>query len=96
MALTEDDIQPQLTIWRPGQSKLSTPINEYVEIQSGAERGVTLGSLIGMILTNEDHRPGDYFETVIYSRPSYPDYNYIRKYGANLPLEEVVSLPERQ
>ena len=84
MALTEDDIQPQLTRRRPGQSKLSTPRNEKdrVEIQSGTERGVTLGSPIGMIVKNEDHRPGDYSETDIYPRPSHADYTYIRKYGA--------------
>lgn len=83
LKLTDDDIQPQLTRRRPGQSKLSTPRNEAdaVEIQSGTENGVTLGSPIGMIVRNKDHRPGDYSETDLYPRPSHADYTYIQKYG---------------
>lgn len=83
LKLTEDDIQPQLTRRRPGQSKLSTPRNEAdaVEIQSGTENGVSLGSPIGMIVRNKDHRPGDYSETDLYPRPSHADYTYIQKYG---------------
>merc|ERR1711964_959162 len=51
MQLTEDDIQPQMTRRRPGQSALTTPRNEMdtVEIQSGTEFGVTLGTPIAMI-----------------------------------------------
>lgn len=56
MALTEDDIQPQMTRRRPGQSALTTPRNEKdrLEIQSGAEFGFTLGTPIGMIVRNDD------------------------------------------
>lgn len=81
--LTEDDIQPQLTRRRPGQSALSTPRDEKdrVEIQSGTENGVTLGSPIGMLVKNEDHRPKDYSETDLYPRPSHADWTYIQKYG---------------
>lgn len=84
LALTEEDIQPQLTRRRPGQSKLSTPRNEkdQVAIQSGTEFGVTLGSPIGMLVKNEDHRPNDYSETDLYPRPSHADWTYIQKYGA--------------
>lgn len=81
--LTESDIQPQLTRRRPGQSKLSTPRNEKdkVEIQSGTENGKTLGTPIGMIVQNEDHRPKDYSETDLYPRPSHADWTYTQKYG---------------
>lgn len=43
MALTEADIQPQVTRRRPGQSAITTPRNEKdrVEIQSGTEFGIT-------------------------------------------------------
>lgn len=84
MALTEADIQPQLSRRRPGQSKLSTPRNEkdQVHIQSGTENGLTLGSPIGMLVHNEDHRPNDYSETDLYPRPSHADWTYIQKYGA--------------
>ncbi|CAK7913290.1 hypothetical protein CAAN1_31S00320 [[Candida] anglica] len=84
MQLTEADVQPQLSRRRPGQSKLSTPRNEkdQVHIQSGTENGLTLGSPIGMLVANEDHRPHDYSETDLYPRPSHADYTYIQKYGA--------------
>lgn len=62
LPLTEDDIQPQMTRRRPGQSALTTPRNEKdrVEIQSGTEQGVTLGTPIGVRVLNEDQRPRDY------------------------------------
>ncbi|OWB80900.1 hypothetical protein B5S32_g5225 [[Candida] boidinii] len=82
LSLTEEDIQPQLTRRRPGQSKLSTPRNEKdrVEIQSGTEFGRTLGTPIGMVVRNEDQRPKDYSETDVYPRPSHADYTYLSKY----------------
>lgn len=83
MQLSEADIQPQLSRRRPGQSALSTPRNEKdkVHIQSGTENGRTLGSPIGMMVMNEDHRPHDYSETDLYPRPSHADFTYIQKYG---------------
>ncbi|KAI9593974.1 chorismate synthase [Syncephalis fuscata] len=83
MALTEDDLQPQLSRRRPGQSDLTTPRDEKdrVEIQSGVEQGVTLGTPIAMIVRNQDHRPHDYTETDFYPRPSHADWTYIQKYG---------------
>lgn len=83
LALSEKDIQPQLTRRRPGQSALTTPRNEAdaVAIQSGVENGVTLGTPIGMVILNKDHRPKDYSETDIYPRPSHADYTYLEKYG---------------
>ncbi len=56
LSLTEDDIQPQLTRRRPGQSAISTPRNEVdrVEIQSGTENGLTLGTPIALRVLNED------------------------------------------
>ena len=63
-ALTEQDIQPQLTRRRPGQSRLTTPRAEkdLVSILSGTEHGYTLGTPIGLMVPNEDQRPGDYKE----------------------------------
>jgi chorismate synthase len=83
MSLTEEDIQPQLTRRRPGQSKLTTPRNEkdQVEIQSGTEFGKTLGTPIAMIIKNQDQRPHDYSEMDKYPRPSHADYTYQMKYG---------------
>lgn len=85
MALTEDDIQPQMTRRRPGQSALTTPRNEKdrVEIQSGTECGYTLGTPIAMVVRNEDQRPKDYGGSTmdLYPRPSHADFTYLEKYG---------------
>jgi chorismate synthase len=85
MELTEADIQPQMTRRRPGQSAITTPRDEKdrVEIQSGTEFGVTLGTPIGMMVRNEDQRPKDYGNKTmdIYPRPSHADWTYLEKYG---------------
>ena len=87
LELTEDDIQPQMTRRRPGQSALTTPRNEKdrVEIQSGTEFGVTLGTPIGLRVLNEDQRPKDYGgggkNIDAFPRPSHADWTYLEKYG---------------
>jgi len=85
MELTEDDIQPQMTRRRPGQSALTTPRDEKdrVEIQSGTEFGVTLGTPIAMVVRNQDQRPKDYGNSTmdLYPRPSHADWTYLEKYG---------------
>eukprot|EP00041_Stephanoeca_diplocostata_P022630 m.541868 g.541868 ORF g.541868 m.541868 type:complete len:436 (+) comp22113_c1_seq6:40-1347(+) len=83
LELTEDDIQPQLTRRRPGQSKLSTPRDEKdrVKIMSGTEFGKTLGTPIGLMVHNKDQRPGDYGSVQKNPRPSHADYTYNVKYG---------------
>ena len=86
--LTEDDIQPQLNRRRPGQSAISTPRNEFdkVEIQSGTEFGVTLGTPIALRVLNQDQRPHDYKGDSAaamdrFPRPSHADWTYLEKYG---------------
>jgi chorismate synthase len=54
---------------------------DAVHIQSGTEYGVTLGTPIGLLVHNKDHRPNDYAETDFYPRPSHADYTYLAKYG---------------
>lgn len=85
MELTEEDIQPQVTRRRPGQSELTTPRNEFdtVQIQSGTEFGITLGTPIAMIVRNRDQRPKDYGNSTmdLYPRPSHADWTYLEKYG---------------
>ena len=82
-ALTEADIQPQLTRRRPGQSRLTTPRAEkdLVTIMSGTEFGHTLGTPIGLFVPNEDQRPGDYKEMNKIPRPGHADFTYQVKYG---------------
>ena len=85
LRLTEADIQPQLTRRRPGQSALSTPRDEKdrIEIQSGTEYGITLGTPIAMRALNENQRPHDYKgdKMDMFPRPSHADWTYLEKYG---------------
>lgn len=83
MLLTEADVQPQLTRRRPGQSNITTPRNEAdkVQILSGCEFGMTLGTPIAMLVHNKDHRPRDYGEMKDIPRPSHADLTYQLKYG---------------
>jgi len=83
VALSEADIQPQLTRRRPGQSDMTTPRDEadQVTILSGVENGKTLGTPIGLMVNNKDQRPGDYGEMSAVPRPSHADFTYQMKYG---------------
>ena len=81
--LSAEDIQPQLDRRRPGASPLATPRKETdaVSILSGVERGLTLGTPIGLSIPNADTRPGDYAEMETVPRPSHADFTYAEKYG---------------
>jgi chorismate synthase len=83
MQLQASDIQTQLDRRRPGQNKLSTDRNEadQVEILSGVENGLTLGSPIGLMVRNKDQRPQDYGSMSQIPRPSHADLTYRQKYG---------------
>lgn len=54
---------------------------DLVQLQSGIEHGITLGTPIGLLVKNEDQRPRDYSETDLYPRPSHADWTYLEKYG---------------
>ncbi len=81
--LAAEDIQPQLDRRRPGATPLNTPRQESdtVTILSGVERGLTLGTPIGLSIPNADTRPGDYAEMETVPRPSHADFTYAEKYG---------------
>ncbi|SPO35526.1 probable ARO2 - chorismate synthase [Pseudozyma flocculosa] len=85
MALTAADVQTQLSRRRPGQSNLTTPRDEKdrVEIQSGVEKDVTLGTPLAMLVRNQDQRPHDYTDETLdlFPRPSHADFTYLEKYG---------------
>ena len=83
MALSAEDIQVQLDRRRPGGNKLGTERNEadQVQILSGTENGLTLGTPIGLMVNNKDQRPGDYGSMSQVPRPSHADYTYQMKYG---------------
>lgn len=83
LALSEADMQGQLDRRRPGQSIVTTDRKEQdaVQILSGTENGLTLGTPIGLLVKNRDQRPGDYKEMSQVPRPSHADFTYQMKYG---------------
>lgn len=78
-----EHIQHQLDRRKPGNTPGVSPRREddQVEILSGIYNGVTLGSPIGFIIRNKDHRPGDYGPLSDIYRPGHADFTYQTKYG---------------
>lgn len=76
-------IQAELDRRRPGQSKIVTQRKESdtVEILSGVQDGLSLGTPIAMLVRNEDQRSADYDEMRTKYRPSHADFAYDQKYG---------------
>jgi chorismate synthase len=76
-------IQAELDRRRPGQSRIVTQRKEpdRVEILSGLQDGITLGTPILMLVRNEDARTRDYEELKEKYRPSHADFAYDQKYG---------------
>jgi chorismate synthase len=83
LALSEDDLQPDLDRRKPGQSKYTTQRREgdQVEILSGVFEGVTTGTPIGLLVRNEDQKSKDYGAIKDVFRPAHADYTYHYKYG---------------
>ena len=81
--LVPADIQAQLDRRRPGQSEATSPRSEAdrVQILSGVEGDVTLGTPIALLVWNEDRRPSEYEGIRDIPRPSHADYTYRVKYG---------------
>ncbi len=87
LALSADDLQPDLDRRKPGTSRHVTQRRESdrVEILSGVYRGETTGTPIALLIRNEDARSSDYDELVDTFRPGHADYTYWRKYGRRDP-----------
>lgn len=83
LPLVAADIQAQLDRRRPGQGRLTTPRREpdQVEILSGLQDGLTLGTPIALAVRNRDQRPADYQDLADVPRPSHADFTYQQKYG---------------
>lgn len=83
MRIDTGAVQAQLHRRRPGQSVLTTARNEAdrVEFLSGFLDGITLGTPIGFIIRNTDHRSVDYSAMAEIYRPNHADYTYEAKYG---------------
>jgi chorismate synthase len=82
-SLLESDIQKELDRRKPGQSTLVSPRKEtdHVQILSGVEDGLTLGTPLALLVYNEDARPQDYHFGEQIFRPSHGDYTYQKKYN---------------
>jgi len=81
--LDTECIQQELDRRRPGQSQITTSRKETDKIQilSGVEQNVTLGTPILMLVYNQDAKPKDYENLTEVFRPSHADYTYFKKYG---------------
>ncbi|NCV40206.1 MAG: chorismate synthase, partial [Betaproteobacteria bacterium] len=87
MALSEQDIQPDLDRRRPGTSRHVTQRQEpdRVQILSGVYEGKTTGTPIALLIQNEDARSKDYNAIAQSFRPGHADYTYWQKYGLRDP-----------
>lgn len=83
IALRESDIQQDLDLRKPGQSKFTTQRKEgdKIEILSGVFEGRTTGTPISLIIYNEDQKSKDYSDVKNKFRPGHADYTYFSKYG---------------
>lgn len=83
LKVSESDIQKQLDRRKPGQSCLTTQRveSDRALILSGIENGVTLGSPIAIMISNNNVKPGDYKQFRDIPRPSHADFTYKMKYG---------------
>ncbi len=87
LALSVEDLQPDLDRRKPGTSRHVTQRRESdrVEILSGVFEGRTTGTPIALLIRNEDARSGDYANLLDTFRPGHADYTYWRKYGVRDP-----------
>lgn len=82
LSISLDDIQADLARRATGQSSVTSERKEpdMVEILSGVENDVTLGTPIAMMVKNKDARKEDYKDIRAF-RPSHADFTYQQKYG---------------
>jgi chorismate synthase len=87
MALSVDDLQPELDRRKPGTSRHVTQRRESdtVQILSGVFEGKTTGTPIALMIRNEDQRSSDYADIAKRFRPGHADFTYWHKYGIRDP-----------
>ncbi len=83
LALSEDDLLPDLARRRPGQSKITTQRDEadVPEILSGVFEGKTTGTPVAILIRNQDQRSRDYEEIQEKYRPGHADFTFDAKFG---------------
>ncbi len=83
LALSVEDLIPDLERRRPGQSKVTTQRDEAdaPEILSGVFDGQTTGTPIGILIRNADQRSRDYGNLEDAYRPGHADFTFDAKFG---------------
>jgi len=83
LALSEDDLRPDLGRRRPGQSHIVTQRSEAdePEILAGVFEGRTTGTSIAILIRNADQKSRDYEDIKAKYRPGHADWSYDAKYG---------------
>jgi chorismate synthase len=83
LRISEEDVQHDLDLRKPGQSIVTTLRKEQdrVEIMSGVFRGFTTGAPIMMLIRNEDKDSRSYDLLVNTPRPGHADLVARQKYG---------------
>jgi len=83
LALSAEDLVPDLARRRPGQSRVVTQRQEpdAPEILSGVFEGHTTGTSIAILVRNVDQRSRDYSDIKDKYRPGHADHSYEAKYG---------------
>lgn len=81
--ISEDLIQIDLDLRKPGRGKASTSRKEddRVRLLSGIFEGATTGTSIGFFIENASQRSRDYSKIKDVFRPGHADYTYQAKYG---------------
>ena len=82
IALSEKDIQKDMNLRRPGNTKFVSQRKESdkIEILSGIFNGKTTGTPISILIRNEDKRSRDYESIKNKFRPGHADFTYFQKY----------------
>lgn len=83
ISLSQEDLQKDLDLRKPGTSRYTTQRKEADEVRiiSGVFEGKTTGTPIGLVIENTDQRSKDYSEIAQQFRPAHADYGYQQKYG---------------
>lgn len=82
LALTEEDINEQLALRRPGRSFTSPRKEEdLAEILSGLFEGKTTGAPLAIFIRNKDADSSQYSAIKDLYRPGHANFTYLKKYG---------------
>ncbi|MCP4751437.1 MAG: chorismate synthase [Proteobacteria bacterium] len=83
LEIASEEIQHQLDRRKPGQSEITTSRSEAdrVQILSGVFEGVSLGTSIGLTISNTDAKSSSYTDLKDLYRPGHADYTYDARYG---------------